>query len=707
MINELEKLARDVAQQWIKEWVKELNRLEGSSGLEELKPFDQNALHMAVTISGLRFAYNALQKHQGTSSVGVTSQPVHTSVHHPLFQVDASALLVQLLVCGINLGTIEAGVSKKLGQLLSTQVLDERLSLARSFGVIYEGLLSVGLTSKEKVIRGTSHILWSTTRSARQRAQGSHFTPRAITQPMVNEVLRPLLQVRDIVFDQKITDSPLRICDPSVGAGAFLLEVAGQLYDWERSVRLDQLSSSSSLEREELLIRHRICQGLYGVDIDPLAIWVSQLSLALFIGTHHELEYLDSLNATSLVKADALLDLSSKHEPGMVTHLERAPLQSWELLFPEVFCHGGFDAVVGNPPWVSYSGRGAHPLTESNRAAFTARFELFKGWRALHNLFIELALRLTKSGGRILLILPAQVADLKKYEAVRQMIHGALLLPEKLPYFGERAFESVTQPTFSLLGTRSKHRVMLNPDHSGTELLLDISQTELSPRSQQVMHILHRAPRPPHSSFGDKGFNTGSHGKSLIMRSPEGDCAPIRVGKDLQPYKISAPSHWIRIGWQPGPDQRAIFIPPVERYHGIPIVLRQTAKRPIATLHTEPTYFRNSVLACLGLPDVPHQVTVAWLNSTLIAWYHLMTLREANQQAFPQVKVRHLRNLPLPSWSSLKLEELTSLVTQLDQHGIDHDQVRASLDLQITLAYGLSHDDHLHLVDELETVLRG
>jgi hypothetical protein len=83
------------------------------------------------------------------------------------------------------------------------------------------------------------------------------------------------------------------------------------------------------------------------------------------------------------------------------------------------------------------------------------------------------------------------------------------------------------------------------------------------------------------------------------------------------------------------------------RYESVPIVLRQTSDRPIAARHVDPTYFRNSVLACAGLPDVPVEVTLAVLNSELIARWYRSRFGDANQRSFPQIKIRNLQQLPM------------------------------------------------------------
>ena len=67
-----------------------------------------------------------------------------------------------------------------------------------------------------------------------------------------------------------------------------------------------------------------------------------------------------------------------------------------------------FDAVIGNPPWVSFSGR--HAKNAEDRDWLAANYETFAGWPSLHAPFVELAVRLATE--RIGLLLPEQVCDL-------------------------------------------------------------------------------------------------------------------------------------------------------------------------------------------------------------------------------------------------------------------------------------------------------
>src|SRR5690606_9180321 len=105
----------------------------------------------------------------------------------------------------------------------------------------------------------------------------------------------------------------------------------------------------------------------------------------------------------------------------------------------------------------------------------------------------------------------------------------------------------------------------------------------------------------------------------------------------------------------------------------------QTAPVPIAALHGG-LAFRNSLLGGFASAHLSARLLVALLNSSLYRALHLAGQRDARQAAFPQVKVGHLRALPLPPrdeaiWASL--EQLTQTATDVGMS----DDIRAELDL--------------------------
>jgi len=129
-----------------------------------------------------------------------------------------------------------------------------------------------------------------------RRRSGSHYTPRALTEPIVRTALRPILECLDPdAKPEQILD--LKICDPAMGSGAFLVEACRQLGDalvkaWHLH---DQVPRIPPDEDEVLHARRLIAQRcLYGVDKNPMAVDLSKLALWLAtLAKDHAFTFLD------------------------------------------------------------------------------------------------------------------------------------------------------------------------------------------------------------------------------------------------------------------------------------------------------------------------------------------------------------------------------------------------------------------------------
>ena len=75
--------------------------------------------------------------------------------------------------------------------------------------------------------------------------------------------------------------------------------------------------------------------------------------------------------------------------------------------------------------------------------------------------------------------------------------------------------------------------------------------------------------------------------------------------------------------------------------------MRQTAPHPIVGPRASADYFRNSLLALYRWGAHANEYTVGVLNSRLMRFCYVSTTHEARQKAFPQVKIRSLRALPI------------------------------------------------------------
>jgi hypothetical protein len=132
--------------------------------------------------------------------------------------------------------------------------------------------------------------------SDERRRSGSNYTPRLLTEPIVRKTLEPILQrLGKDPTPQQILD--LKICDPAVGSGAFLVEACRQLGDelvkaWHTHKQLPKLPPD---EDEVLHARRLVAQRcLYGVDRNPMAADLAKLSLWLAtLAKNHPFTFLD------------------------------------------------------------------------------------------------------------------------------------------------------------------------------------------------------------------------------------------------------------------------------------------------------------------------------------------------------------------------------------------------------------------------------
>ncbi|MEW5982318.1 MAG: N-6 DNA methylase [Acidobacteriota bacterium] len=388
----------------------------------------------------------------------------------------------------------------------------------------------------------------------RRKASGTFYTPAAITEHLVRETLAPLVEGAS-----PETIVALRVVDPAMGSGAFLVAACRYLADaYERALVRDTGRMASDItEQERAAYRRLVAQRcLYGVDVNPMAVQVARLSLWLTtLAADQPLTFLDHHVVAGDSLAGASLDDIARQRPGpsrsawprpdtlpfepaavgpalkhvlpvrerlasqpddtasvvrdkeMALRLlngREAPLAPlvrladtwcawwfwddaalprlgageygellraargavtslhdrfvgprlaaidriararrffhWTLAFPEVFYdtsgeplpEGGFDAVVGNPPWEMIRGDAGPQVTRTRARHLGRQLTGFaresgvyrasgRGHLNLYQLFVERALRLARRGGRVGLVVPWGLvsdhgsADLRRY----------------------------------------------------------------------------------------------------------------------------------------------------------------------------------------------------------------------------------------------------------------------------------------------------
>ena len=148
--------------------------------------------------------------------------------------------------------------------------------------------------------------------SEERRRSGSHYTPRELTEPIVRHALEPIvgrLGEADLPpTPEQILD--IKVCDPAMGSGAFLVEACRQLGDaLAASWHAHDLAPTVPPDEDEVVFARRLVaqRCLYGVDRNPAAVDLAKLSLWLVtLAREHPLTFLDH----ALRHGDSLVGLT-------------------------------------------------------------------------------------------------------------------------------------------------------------------------------------------------------------------------------------------------------------------------------------------------------------------------------------------------------------------------------------------------------------
>jgi predicted RNA methylase len=456
--------------------------------------------------------------------------------------------------------------------------------------------------------------LLQTMRHAQKKKRGSYYTPAPLAQTVAARAMSAV----------SAPECPSRtVIDPACGAAAILVEA----------------------------LRFTTAENIYGMDIDPFAVWLARFTLAMRSSCTSDRE-LDGW-CQRVIVCDALsADSASKFS--------------------------AFSAVIGNPPWVVFAGRQSATLSEEARAEYRKQFQSFAGFPSTHGMFVERAAQMLAPGGRLALLVPLQLADLNGYRYARGALNALAVVDEPLEELGFDQFEGVTEPTLLLCATR-RVSTKDNPSTTPWVLLSKQARAQLEPSLVARLKSL-----PPFSedTFREGGFQSaGTVAETLLTNWPLGPDANrehpfalMREGKDIEPYLCRPPTMALRLDQDELRRHRVTLRSP-DFFQAIPVIIRQTARYPIAALHDPPHAFRNSLLA--GFHANP-RLLCALLNSTLVRAWHLAHQRDGQQQIFPQLKVSHLRALPAPPSDKLT-DAMVLSITTLAAQAEKLQQERAAL----------------------------
>lgn len=349
---------------------------------------------------------------------------------------------------------------------------------AEILGQVYEQFLG-------KVIRLTAgHRAVVEDKPEVKKAGGVYYTPTYIVDYIVQNTVGEFLEGKtpaQIRGTKK--QPPLSILDPACGSGSFLIGAYQYLLDWYRDwyVAHDPEKHQKAVyqadkgqwrlttaERKRILLDH-----IYGVDLDPQAVEVTKLSLLLKVLEAENKETIELQRR--FFHERALPDLGDNIKCGnsLIGHefyaqQELAFLQEDERLrvnvfdwakdgFPQVMKAGGFDVIIGNPPYIRIQGMKEWAPLEVDfykrhfRAARQGNYDIYV-------VFVERGLSLLTPQGRLGFILPHKFFNAEYGAPVRELLSQGKHLAHIVHFGAQQVFPGATTYTCLLFLNKAGSR---------------------------------------------------------------------------------------------------------------------------------------------------------------------------------------------------------------------------------------------------------
>ena len=530
----------------------------------------------------------------------------------------------------------------------------------------------------------------------------------------------------------------LRVVDPACGSGSFLLGAYQYLLDWHLNYYLSHDPQSHTRGKNPPLVaaeggeyrlttetkKRILTSSIYGVDIDSQAVEVTKLSLLLKL-----LE--GETGQLSLGFERVLPDLGNNIRCGNSLigwdyfkgqifpdeeEIQRVNPFDWQRAFPHVFAEGGFDAVIGNPPYGAM-------ITKDEKDFFLRKYKSQNYQADSYVLFMEAAISefLAESGFFGMIIPNPWLTNLtqtgiRKYVTQNTRIYSIV-------HFMFPVFRKVTVDTeIAILrkGAQSHWKpevlfVNLLPDFSveqRVEKQIQQDQDLWISGNGKVINIFLSAieyilaekidEQDYHLrdlfsiNVGIKPYQTGK-GKppqtpSTVKSRPfDSDTqvddtyrAYLR-GSDINRYVISPQkARYIKYGtWLAEPRQSANFDAPLKLF------IRQTGDSLISTIDTNKYLCLNNmhVLVPVSSKLSPYYI-LALINSKMMNWFY-HTLNPEIGEVFAEVKKTNVEKLPIKGIDFLIKQEvqyhdrLVALVKQLlelrvrkSEYSVEYDELQ-------------------------------
>ena len=516
----------------------------------------------------------------------------------------------------------------------------------------------------------------------KRKKDGVFYTPAYITEYILKEAVGSWLADRKAEIKAKENSKDwwkeyaqklksIKVLDPACGSGAFLVKVFDYLQNEWREVEKHI--------KTEWTYKDILTHNIYGVDINPASVGITKLSL--WLKTAHHREPLTTLDdnikiGNSLIDNPDIAGYYSEFEGKVISEviekdllnqeeiaqIEREGLKkslafNWNEEFKQVFESGGFDVVVGNPPYVLVQN-----LADNMFQYFCNTYKVAQYKIDLYQIFIEKGLKLLNRDGYISYITPNTFLKNKHAVNLRHIILQKSLTSLRLYNFS--VFEGVSVDTlvFAIKNTDNVNNVC-RVDFSNN--ILDFisknyRQSEwvdiVSFSQNEVIAKIESKSIPLKESNIKVYFGIQTHNRTKYVANYPKDSNWFEVidGANINRYNLGKPYEYVNFSANAikSGGQKNIYLQ--DR-----ICVRQIGGHPIGTIVKSGIFTLNTIFNIYNFENVEIHYILSILNSKVIKYYWSLKFYD-NKQSFPKIKKDFLLSLPIPQ---IPITEQTPFIT--------------------------------------------
>ena len=491
----------------------------------------------------------------------------------------------------------------------------------------------------------------------KRKARGIYYTPKFVVRYIVENTLRPTLEDKPLSEAREI-----KILDPACGSGSFLVEALDYLErHWRQQKWLPQSSLEGDVKQKDFfdyLARVQfLTQNLYGVDLDAQAVEIAQLNLLLkALNQRQRLpDLVNNIRQGNSLVSGTEEELRSYFGDNWQ---EKKPF-NWQQEFKDIMADGGFDVVVGNPPYVQVS---MDTKLEPNLKEYLiTAFGSSMGRLNTFGFFIHRGISLLKQGGFLGFIIPNTFLTQEYYRELREFVLDTCQIVT-IATLKEMPFEAAVVENVviilrreSLAKARDQNKVLVTA--LGKDEEHDIPQIVFKEtfNCSFVLHLSDKLRR-----FRDKTDTQSTKlgtlvnvNQAIALKHDRSSCLSkepldnrykkVLDGRDIARYAIYFPGNYLLydIAKIHSCKREDIFLAKDK------IFFRRVGDRIVAALDTEQCYALNTLVVVTPKTEgVNLKFILGLMNSALLNSYYKLFLK-STKRVFSEIQARQVEQLPI------------------------------------------------------------